>query len=98
MQFEFDAKVFRWPANPAFFMLSVPLEYSLEIREISEGLTNGFGSLKVEATIGPITWRTSIFPESDGGCFALPVKAEVRKKNQLEEGSVAAVTLDVLGF
>jgi hypothetical protein len=98
VKYAFEAKVFRWEANPAFFMLSLPLEASQEIHEISEGLTNGFGSLKVEATIGAVTWRTSIFPESKTGCWDLPLKAEVRKKNALVEGSVASVEVSVLGF
>jgi hypothetical protein len=98
MQFEFEGEVFRWKANEAFFLVSVPKEHSEEIHEISEGLTNGFGSLKVEATIGSITWRTSIFPESKTGLFDLPLKAAVRKANGLDVGSIALVSLEVLGF
>lgn len=98
MEYSFEAKVFRWEANPAFFMLSLPLDVSREIHEVSEGLTNGFGSLKVEASIGAVTWRTSIFPESKTGCWDLPLKAEVRKKNALVEGSVTSVDVTVLGF
>lgn len=98
MRFEFSAEVFRWPSNPAFFMVHLPQDSSDEIREISEGLTNGFGSLKVEAQIGSVIWRTSIFPESKTGCFDLPLKAQVRKANNLIEGSVASVAIEVLGF
>jgi hypothetical protein len=98
VEYSFEAKVFRWEANPAFFMLSLPLDDSQEIHEVSEGLTNGFGSLKVEARIGAVTWRTSIFPESKTGCWDLPLKAEVRKKNALVEGSVTSVDVTVLGF
>ena len=98
MLFEFEGEVFRWPANEAFYLVSVPKGFSEEIHEISEGLTNGFGSLKVEATIGSVTWRTSIFPESKTGLFDLPLKAMVRKVNSLTVGSVARVKLEVLGF
>lgn len=98
MKYSFEAKVFRWPANPAFFLVSLPKDFSEEIHEISEGLTNGFGSLKVEATIGTFTWRTSIFPDSKTGCFDLPLKAAVRKTNGLVEGSIASISLEVLGF
>ena len=98
MDIQFEAEVHRWAANPAFFLVSLPIEASREIREISEGLTNGFGSLKVEARIGSVVWRTSIFPDSTKGTFDLPLKAEVRKKNKLAEGSTATVSLEVLGF
>lgn len=98
MKFSFEGTVFRWPANPSFFLVSLPANFSEEIREISEGLTNGFGSLKVQATIGSVTWRTSIFPESKTGCFDLPLKAQVRKANGLDVGSMAVVELELLGF
>ena len=76
----------------------MPKDLSEEIKEISEGLTNGFGSLKVEATIGKTVWRTSIFPDSRSGQFDLPLKAAVRKANALEVGSIAKVQLEILGF
>ena len=98
MRCSFEAQVFRWPANPAFFLVSLPKDFSAEIHEISEGLTNGFGSLKVEATIGTFTWRTSIFPDSKTGCFDLPLKVSVRKPNGLVEGSISSISLEVLGF
>lgn len=98
MLFEFEGEVFRWKANEAFFLVSVPKEYSEEIHEISVGLTNGFGSLKVEASIGSFNWRTSIFPASKTGLFDLPLKAAVRKANGLDVGSVVKVRLEVLGF
>lgn len=98
MNISFEGEVYRWKANEAFFLVSVPRDLSDEIKEISEGLTNGFGSLKVEATIGKTTWRTSIFPDSKSGCFDLPLKAMVRKANNLEVGSCASVQLNLLGF
>ena len=98
MKYEFEGAVHRWAANPAFFLVSLPKDFSEEIREISDGLTAGFGSLKVEARIGSIVWRTSIFPDSGTGLFDLPLKAEVRKKNALVEGSVTRVEIEVLGF
>lgn len=98
MNITFEGKVFRWAANPSFFMVCVPEDLSAEIKEISDGLTNGFGSLKVEATIGAFVWRTSIFPDSKSGMFELPLKAEVRKKNNLDVGSIVEVQLEILGF
>ena len=98
MKYEFEGAVHRWTANPAFFLVSLPGNISEEIREISDGLTAGFGSLKVEARIGSVVWRTSIFPDSGTGLFDLPIKDEVRKKNNLIEGSLAHVAIEVLGF
>jgi hypothetical protein len=58
------------------------------------GATRGFGSVRVEATIGGTTWKTSVFPATDG--FVLPVKRGVRDAEDLDVGDVADVTLDIL--
>jgi hypothetical protein len=98
MKYQFEGIVRLWPANEKFFLLPLPNEISAEIFEISDGLTNGWGSLKVEARIGDLVWRTSIFPDSKLGVFELPLKAEVRKKNSLAVGSVALCEIELLGF
>jgi hypothetical protein len=94
----FEAEVHLWTSNPSFYLVSLPKSDSNEIRNLFDGLTNGFGSLKVEATIGHTTWKTSIFPNNDLGVYDLPLKAEIRKKNDLDVGSLAKVDLQVLGL
>ena len=59
-----------------------------------EGISRGWGSLKVDATIGDSRWGTSVFPSNDTG-WLLPVKASVRKSEALAEGDVVEV---LLGF
>lgn len=54
----------------------------------------GFGSLKVTATIGDSTFRTSLFPSKNQG-WLLPVKASVRKAEGIGEGDEVAVVLEV---
>lgn len=98
MKIEFEGTVRLWPANEKFFLLGLPKDLSADIFEISDGLTNGWGSLKVEARIGTTVWRTSIFPDTKLGIFELPLKAEVRKKNGLIVGSIANCEIELLGF
>ena len=98
LSYTFEATVHLWEANQAVHFVSVPQEMSDEIRDITGGLTNGFGSLKVRAMIGATIWNTSIFPASKTGTFELPIKAEVRKKNTLTEGATAEVHIEILGF
>ena len=59
-----------------------------------EGNSRGFGSLKVVATIGASTFKTSVFPSKDLG-WLLPVKASVRKAEALGEGDAVVVSLEV---
>ena len=57
-----------------------------------EGMSRGWGSLKVVATIGQSRWNTSVFPSRETG-WILPVKAAVRKAEGLIEGEAVEVTL-----
>lgn len=60
-----------------------------------EGAGRGFGSLKVQATIGGSSFATSVFPQKGEG-WLLPVKAAVRKAEGIGEGDVIALLLEVL--
>ena len=51
----------------------------------------GFGSVRVEVTLGETTWRTSVFPEAASGCFVLPVKKAVRRAEGVDPGDVGRV-------
>lgn len=59
-----------------------------------EGLSRGFGSLKVLATIGETRFATSVFPQK-GEVWLLPVKAAVRKAEGLGDGDEITVDLVV---
>ena len=59
-----------------------------------EGLSRGFGSLKVAATIGETTFKTSVFPSKESG-WLLPVKASVRKAEGLTDGEVVELVLEI---
>lgn len=59
-----------------------------------EGMSRGFGSLKVLATIGDSAFRTSVFPSKAAG-WMLPVKATVRKAEALGEGDAVTVVLEL---
>lgn len=59
-----------------------------------EGNTRGFGSLKVKARIGESTFATSVFPSKSDGGWLLPVKASVRRAEELAEGDPVLVLLE----
>ena len=59
-----------------------------------EGLSRGFGSIKVTATIGESSFKTSVFPSNELG-WLLPVMASVRKAEGVGEGDEVAVVLEV---
>jgi hypothetical protein len=76
-------------------MLAIPAEQSGEIHAYCLAIRRGFRSARVQATVGGVTWRTSVFPMKSGGYF-LPVKAEVRRKAGIAAGDEITVELELL--
>jgi hypothetical protein len=89
----FEAELWEHEGQGAWCFVTVPEDPSEDIR-LSGAMPAGFGSFRVEVTVGGTVWRTSVFPASE--CFVLPVKKPVRRAEGLEVGDVVAVTLDVL--
>lgn len=81
--------------NGSWHFVTVPEELSDEIRAHSMAALRGFGSVKVEACIHDVSWRTSVFPVKSGGYF-LPVKAEVRRRAGIAAGDDVTVELKLL--
>ncbi len=96
MRFTFDAELWRYKHDNPWFFVTLPADDSQRIREETDGLRKGFGSVRVEATIGTSTWRTSVFPDSKSRCFVLPVKKQVRRAEQIEDGDPCEVTVALL--
>lgn len=78
-----------------WYFVTVPDEESNDIRAHAFGNPRGFGSVRVEAKIGEISWRTSVFPLNSGG-YLLPLKAEVRRKANIGAGDQVTIELELL--
>ena len=87
--------IWKGEAAGRWHFITVPDDLSDEIRAHAFGSPRGFGSVRVEARIGGVVWRTSVFPLNSGG-YLLPVKAEVRRKAGLAEGDEVTVELELL--
>ena len=91
----FTSLLWIWKGSDAagrWYFLTVPDEQSAEIKAQAFEFPRGFGSVKVEAAIGAVTWRTSVFPLNSGG-YILPVKADIRKRAGLAAGDEVTATL-----
>ncbi|MDI9892891.1 MULTISPECIES: DUF1905 domain-containing protein [unclassified Microbacterium] len=93
---EFEGEVFRWAArlDSDWYFAALPLDLSAAVRE-TQTYRRGFGGVRVEATIGTSTWRTSVFPQSDGA-YVLPLKRAVRDREGIEPDAIVLVRLSVL--
>lgn len=94
----FDAELWLWDARraDAWVFVGLPAGESEEVRDLAGGLRRGFGSLRVQATIGNSTWATSIFPGKAG--YVLPVKRSIRVAEALDVGDTATVTVELIDF
>lgn len=76
--------------------VTLPTEAADDIRDLAAAPRRGFGSLRVQVTVGNITWTTSIFPDSGGGSYVLPIKRAIRKAEDLDVGDIATVTIELI--
>lgn len=94
-QYRFTASLWPWDAKEdgSWWFITVPDDVSDEIEERHGASAGGFGSIKVEVTVGSTTWRTSLFPSSEQRAYVLPVKKPVRVAEALEEGEPFELSL-----
>lgn len=89
MQVSGEVIVWRGPAP--FYFLPVPDEESLDIRELANELTYGWGVIPVTVRLGDTEWTTSLFPRD--GRYLVPLKADVRRAEGVGEGDTVIVDL-----
>ena len=94
--FEFTAPLWRYPGEGGWHFVSLPPEIGNDIADVTAGIRAGFGSVRVAATVGTTSWRTSIFPDSKTGTYLLPVKKEVRDAEKLETGDEVWVQVQIV--
>lgn len=92
----FTAELWPYQGEAAWWFVTLPVELGDTLREQTEGQRRGFGSVRVQVTVGSTTWSTSVFPDSKRGTYLLPVKKAVRVREGLEDGDPVAVVLDVV--
>ena len=81
------------PAKGSWHFLTISGEAATAIRSAAGGRSGGWGSVRVTVTIGETDWQTSLFPNKQAGGFMLPLKADVRKREGVNEGDVVSATI-----
>jgi hypothetical protein len=92
--YRFTASLWPWEdRDDSWWFVTVPEDLSDDIEEQHGASAGGFGSIKVEVTVGDTTWRTSLFPSAQERAYVLPVKKAVRTAETLVEGEPFELSL-----
>jgi hypothetical protein len=93
MEIEISGRIWYWRGPAPWFFVTVPATQSRILKDISGFVTYGWGMIPVDVRIGKTEWKTSLWPKD--GRYIVPIKASVRKAEQLEEGDKVIVRLEV---
>ena len=95
MELTFKAELFPWEANPSWVFVALPAKEADDI-EGAAPMTGGFGSVKVNVTVGDTRWSTSLFPSKELETYVLPMKKAVRQAEDLQVGDTVTITVEIV--
>jgi hypothetical protein len=80
----------------AWHFATIPAKLSKTLDNLYGDTKRGFGSLKVQVTVGQTTWKTSIFPDKKTGTYLLPIKSQVRKAESIVAGKTITLLFQII--
>lgn len=93
MNIEFNGKILYWRGPAPWYFVTVPAKQSRDLKAISALVTYGWGVIPVQVRLGNTEWKTSLFPKD--GRYLVPIKASVRKAEDLDAGDKVTVRLEI---
>jgi hypothetical protein len=83
IKYEFSAKAWQHSLPNGWYFVSLPVEIASEIRENLKWQEEGWGRMRATAKIGDNQWETAIWFDTKHKTYLLPLKAEIRKKENI---------------
>lgn len=96
MKYSMREKVVLYPGPTPWHFIYISKAKSAEIKKKFGAKQRGWSSLPVKVTLGKTSWKTSIFFERKSESYLLPVKAEVRRKEDITYGDEVKFALEIL--
>lgn len=93
IKYDFTEKVWQHSSPGGWYFISLPENISKEIRGTLKKEEEGWGRLKVLAEIGKSQWKTAIWFDTKINTYLLPLKADIRKKENINAGKVVDVKI-----
>lgn len=94
-EFDFEGTVWHYRNPNTVYFVSLPEELSAELLALFGTALNPWGTVPVDATIGNVTWYTSMFPRDNGRYYDMPLKLEIMKRLGLVDDQLVAVHIAV---
>jgi len=94
ISFEFENKVWLYNTEKgSWHFITLPVSLGKEIKDIFGYTSKGWGSIPVDVSLGETPWKTSIFPNKKKNSYVLPLKAAVRKSENISDGDTIVVSI-----
>ena len=93
--YKIKSEVWLYDGPSAWHFITIPKRQSDEIKKKFGGKRRGWGSIPVKITLGRTSWKTSIFPDTKAGAYFLPLKSDVRKKEDIQAGDSVSFSLEI---
>jgi hypothetical protein len=83
LKYKFTAKPWQYIGQGGWHFVSLPDDLAKEIRSLLRSEEGGWGRLKATAKIGSSEWETAIWFDRKANTYLLPLKAEIRRKENI---------------
>lgn len=95
IKYEFTAEAWQYTGKGAWVFISLPRRMSKEIRKYFKHEEEGWGRLKATAQIGNTEWKTAVWFDTKANAYILPLKSEIRKKEDVGAGKKVKVIIRI---
>lgn len=95
IEYRFSAKLWKHDSAVGWYLVTLPKNYSEEIRDQLQWQEEGWGRMKASAEINGLKWDSVIWFDKKSKRYALPVKAEIRRKLSLKENDELEIKIFV---
>ncbi len=93
IKYSFRAEMWKYSGKGGWHFFSLPETISSEIRAYFKSEEEGWGRMKATAKIGTTEWKTAIWFDTKQNTYLLPVKGEIRRKENIAAGDEAELVV-----
>jgi hypothetical protein len=94
-KYSLTSKILVYPGMSGWRFLIIPTNDAQEIKANFGNRAKGWGSLPVTVTLNSSVWKTSIFPDKKSGTYFLPLKAKIRKAEEIFDEDVLRFSIKI---